>query len=101
MQVSLARWRRRIDALDRKLLELLNQRARLAFEVGRKKRAAGVALRDPRREAAILARMRQRNPGPLTAPAVAHLFRAILAESRRVAARTFARPRAAGKRARA
>jgi len=101
MLVSLARWRGRIDAVDRKLLQLLNQRARLALEVGRKKRAAGIALRDPRREAAILARMCQRNSGPLTAPAVARLFRAILAESRRVEARTFAKPRAAGKRARA
>ena len=101
MQVSLERWRSRIDAIDRKLLQLLNRRARLALEVGRKKRAAGIALRDPRREAAILARMRQRNPGPLTAPAVGRLFRAILAESRRVEARTFAKPRAAGKRARA
>jgi len=101
MLVSLARWRGRIDAIDRKLLELLNQRARLAREVGRKKRAAGVALRDSRREAVILARMREQNPGPLTAHAVARLFRAILAESRRVEARTFAKSRPAGKRARA
>ena len=101
MQVSLERWRRQIDAIDQKLLKLLNERALLALEVGRKKRAAGVALRDPRREAAILARMREQNPGPLTAPAVARLFRAILAESRRVEARAFPRLRAAGKRARA
>ena len=101
MQVSLERWRSQIDAIDRKLLELLNERALLALEVGRKKRAAGIALCDPRREAAILARMRERNPGPLTALAVGRLFRAILAESRRVEARTFAKPRAAGKRARA
>ena len=101
MPVSLARWRGQIDAIDRKLLQLLNQRVRLALELGRRKCAAGIALRDPRREAAILARMRQRNAGPLTAPAVGRLFRAILAESRRVEARTFAKPRAAGKRARA
>ncbi|MBZ5703610.1 MAG: chorismate mutase [Acidobacteriia bacterium] len=101
MPVSLARWRGQIDAIDRKLLQLLNQRVQLALELGRRKRAAGIALRDPRREAAILARMRDRNPGPLPAAAVQRLFRAILAESRRVAARAFARPRAAGKRARA
>ena len=99
--MSLARWRSRIDAIDLKLLELLNERALLALEVGRKKRDAGIALRDPRREAVILARMREQNPGPLTAPAVGRLFRAILAESRRVEARTFAKPRAAKKRARA
>ena len=101
MPVSLERWRGQIDALDQKLLELLNQRARVALEIGRRKHAAGIALRDPWREAAILARMRERNPGPLTAAAVARLFRAILAESRRVEARTFAKSRPAGKRARA
>ena len=41
MQVSLERWRSRIDALDRQLLELLNERAQLALAFGCRKRTAG------------------------------------------------------------
>ncbi|MCL6650360.1 MAG: chorismate mutase [Chloroflexi bacterium] len=45
------RLRRRIDALDRRIVALLNERAALAVAVGRAKRAAGwAAIRDLERE---------------------------------------------------
>jgi chorismate mutase len=87
MEKTIQRWRGRIDAIDEELLELLNQRALLALEVGRRKRAAKLRLRDPKREQTILSRARERNAGPLSEKAVARLFRAILAESRRVQSR--------------
>jgi chorismate mutase len=87
MEKMIQRWRGRIDAIDEELLELLNQRALLALEVGRRKRAAKLRFRDPKREQAILSRARERNAGPLSEAAIARLFRAILAESRRVQSR--------------
>ncbi len=99
MELLLERWRGGIDEIDSELLELLNQRALLALEVGRRKRSAGLGLRDPKRESAILSRVRERNTGPLSARAVERLFDAILAESRRVEARIFAKPRGSAKRA--
>lgn len=87
MEKTIQRWRGRIDATDEELLELLNQRALLALEVGRRKRAAKLRLRDPKREQTILSRARERNSGPLSEAAIARLFRAILTESRRVQSR--------------
>jgi chorismate mutase len=96
MVAQIERWRDEIDAIDAELLSLLNRRVLLAREVGRRKRGVGLPLRDARRERQILARARERNRGPLGAAAVARLFRAILAESRRATRHTLAHEPAAG-----
>jgi chorismate mutase len=88
MVAAIERWRDEIDAIDAELLGLLNRRAVLALEVGRRKHGLGLPPRDVKREREILDRARQDNAGPLGAAAVERLFRAILAESRRVARRT-------------
>jgi chorismate mutase/prephenate dehydratase len=62
---ELRRLRRRIDALDRRIVRLLNERAELAREVGRAKTAAGRrAIRDPQREREVLLRVSMANDGP-------------------------------------
>jgi chorismate mutase/prephenate dehydratase len=102
MVASIEHGRDEIDAIDAALLSLLNRRADLALEVGRRKQGAGLPLRDAKRERQILARARALSRGPLGPAAIERLFRAILAESRRVARRTLARKaavRAAGRRA--
>ncbi len=102
MVAQIERWRDEIDLIDAELLCLLNRRVLLAREVGRRKRGAGLPLRDVRRERQILARAHKRNRGPLGAAAIERLFRAILAESRRATRHTLAREpalRAAGRRA--
>ncbi len=102
MVAAIERRRDEIDAIDAELLSLLNRRAGIALEVGRKKRGAGLPLRDARREREILARMRALTRGPLGPAAIERLFCAILAESRRAARRTLRRKpamRAAGRRA--
>jgi chorismate mutase len=91
MVAAIERWRDQIDSIDAELLDLLNRRARLALEVGRRKRGAGLPLRDARRERQILARVVQDNAGPLGPAAIQRLFRTILAESRRVARHTLSR----------
>ena len=58
-------WRKKIDAIDSAMLQLLNLRTELALEVGRLKGEQGVQLRVPARERQILARMKRLNPGPL------------------------------------
>ena len=102
MVAAIERWREAIDSIDAELLGLLNRRARLALEVGRRKQGAGLPLRDPRRERQILARALRDNLGPLGSAAIRRLFRTILAESRRVARRAISgrsRARAARRRA--
>ena len=78
--------RKKIDEIDEKLVELLNLRARLAIEIGVLKRRNHLSAVSPARERAILRRVCHSSTGPLDREAIARLFRAILAESRRTAA---------------
>ncbi len=75
--------RRRIDRLDAQLLRLVNQRARLALEIGRIKRRRKWPVFDATREAFVLRHILTANRGPLSARAVQHIFHAILCECRR------------------
>ena len=63
--MDISEWRKQIDALDRKLVELLSQRAQAAHEIGRLKRDAGMAIYEPDRERAVFDNVRGVNPGPL------------------------------------
>jgi chorismate mutase/prephenate dehydratase len=72
---ELERLRQAIDRVDDSILESLNERAKLARAVGSLK--VGQAYR-PEREAQVLTRIKQRNPGPLAAETVALLFREIM-----------------------
>ncbi len=76
--------RKGIDSIDAKLLELLNDRAQLAIELGELKDELGVAIYDPDREREIIQLMLAENKGPLDDKAVIGLFQRIIDESRRV-----------------
>jgi prephenate dehydratase/chorismate mutase len=82
--MSIDDWRSRINELDRELLRLLNERARIALKVGESKKEAGVSLCDHTREREVLERMCQANEGPLDDRAIIELYRAIIHESRRI-----------------
>ena len=75
--------RKRIDRLDLQLLRLLNQRVRLALEIGRIKKRRKWPVFDARREAYVLSQVAAASRGPLSARAVHHIFQAILSECRR------------------
>ncbi len=80
MDDSLKVLRARIDAIDDGLLKLLSERARIAQEVGRAKQ--GEKIYRPEREAEIVRRLRQANPGPLSGDSVERLFREIMSSCR-------------------
>jgi chorismate mutase len=82
--------RKKIDGIDEKLVELLNLRAQLAIEIGEFKRRNRLNAVSPEREREILSRACETSAGPLDPKAVTRLFRAILSESRRAAARAAA-----------
>ena len=46
--MNLSDWRRRIDDIDKKLVELLNERSRCALEIGKLKQEANIPLYQPR-----------------------------------------------------
>ncbi len=80
---ELRRMRQRIDALDRKIVALLNERAELAREAGRAKIAAGRrAIRDAEREREILLRVTMANGGPLSQADLLGLYRRLMTATR-------------------
>jgi len=63
--MDISDWRKKIDELDRKLVELLSQRARAAHEIGKLKRGAGMPIYEPDRERNVFDNVTSVNPGPL------------------------------------
>ena len=94
---ELRRLRRRIDALDRKIVGLLNERAVLARDAGRAKAAAGRrAIRDAEREREVLLRVSMANEGPLPQADLLALYRRLFLATRALETRDRERRRAAG-----
>lgn len=79
--MSLDEWRARIDAIDRQILDLLNQRAEAAIQVGRIKQDTGAERYVPEREQELLERLLRLNPGPLPAGAIRAIWREIFSAS--------------------
>src|SRR5580658_4628617 len=78
--VDLGAVREQIDAIDERLHQLLNERARLAQQVGISKTATGsmVDFYRPEREAQVLRMVKERNQGPLRTEDLLRLFREIM-----------------------
>jgi chorismate mutase/prephenate dehydratase len=92
---ELRRLRHRIDALDRRIVALLNERARLARQAGQAKTAAGwTVVRDAEREREILLRVSMANDGPLPQAHLLALYRRLFSATRELEARDRARSRA-------
>ncbi|MBN2097301.1 MAG: prephenate dehydratase, partial [Candidatus Omnitrophica bacterium] len=79
---KLIKLRKQIDQIDNHLLELLNQRAVLASQIGRTKLKAGLKSFAPERESKILERLARKNKGPLKPKIVNAVFNEIISGSR-------------------
>jgi len=77
---ELAGVRGEIDRIDGELLQLLNQRAKCAQKVGEIKARHGEAghIYRPEREAQVLRRIQEANPGPLMNEQVTWFFREVM-----------------------
>lgn len=71
-----------IDALDARLVALLNERARLASEVGRIKHEVGAPVFRPEREAEVLRKVAALGNGPLAEPGLSSIFREVMSACR-------------------
>jgi len=77
----LADVRKKIDAMDRKLVKLLNERAELVVHVGKLKRKAGLPIYTPHREAQVLEKVIGLNKGPLPERALEGVYRELMSGS--------------------
>lgn len=79
MSDELKKNRDRIDALDDRIVDLLNERASIAQHIGRAKRGAKYS---PEREAQVRQRLAARNRGPLSQPTLGRLYTEIISACR-------------------
>jgi len=70
--------RMRIDVLDRQLVELISERARVVQMIGHLKAAASLPVYEPDREKILYANLRAANKGPLPDIELTHIYERIL-----------------------
>ncbi len=80
----LAECRNQIDAVDLKLLALLNERTRIVEEIGRIKQALALPIYEPKREDQVFHNVTNNNPGPLSGEALRRIFARIIDEMRNI-----------------
>ncbi len=76
--MDIAEWRKKIDELDRKMVELLNERAQAAREIGKLKRSTDMPIYEPDREKRIFENVKKINSGPLTDLDLTQVFERII-----------------------
>jgi len=81
---ALAACRERIDAVDLRIVDLLNERTSIVQEIGRIKSSAQLPVYEPRREDQVFANITSNNQGPLSDDALRRIFERIIDEMRKV-----------------
>jgi chorismate mutase len=71
-------WRKKIDDLDRRLVELLSERARAAVAIGKLKRNTDMPVYEPDRERIVFANVQDANPGPLPGRDLVRIYERII-----------------------
>ncbi|MGE5114551.1 MAG: chorismate mutase [Acidobacteriaceae bacterium] len=82
--MDVAELRMIIDELDRKLVELLNERARAAQSIGRLKRHTSMPIYEPDRERAVFQNIARANQGPLREQDLEVIYQALIAVMREI-----------------
>jgi chorismate mutase len=77
-------WRKKIDELDRRLVELLSDRARAAVEIGKLKRETSLPIYEPDRERIVFTNVQAANPGPLAGRDLVRIYERIMDVMRNV-----------------
>ncbi len=74
--------RQKIEAADRQILSLLNERAEIVMEVGKEKSKVEMDSYDPQREEEIVRSLVSQNNGPFPKQAIVPVFREIISACR-------------------
>jgi chorismate mutase len=91
-QEQLAAYREQIDSLDRRIVELFQERARVVGEVGNLKREAHLPVTVPSREQQVIEKAEElAKGGPLPAEAVGRIYQKLVEEMRNWEASTSSR----------
>ncbi len=84
--MDIAVLRTKIDAIDEKIVQLLNERADLALVIGAVKLQEQISVYSPEREEAVISRIVNMNRGPLPNKDVSEIFSLIIKACRELQA---------------
>lgn len=76
--MEIADWRRKIDELDRQIVDLISERARAAQAIGVLKRATNLPVYEPSREKVIFENVHKWNKGPLPDTGLTQIYERII-----------------------
>ena len=76
--MDIPEWRKKIDQLDEKIVQLLSERAAAAVEIGRLKSKSAAHIYEPGREKIVFENVRRMNPGPLSGAQVQDIYERIM-----------------------
>jgi len=79
--MDLSHLRKKIDGLDAKIIELLNDRAAITLSIGKEKIKNKKPIYAPDREQEVIKRIKQLNGGPIKNDAVEAIYREIMSAS--------------------
>lgn len=79
--MNLKTLREKIDALDKKITALLNERAKITVDIAHLKTASGASIYSPDREYQVLEKIARNSKGPLPAKALGAIYREIMSAS--------------------
>lgn len=79
--MNLQQLRQKIDALDGKIVDLLNQRAKITLSIGHHKLKNNASIYAPAREKQVLERLKALNKGPMNREALEAIYREIMSAS--------------------
>jgi chorismate mutase-like protein len=77
-------WRKKIDDVDRRLVELISERARAVVEIGKLKRDTSMPIYEPDRERIVFANVQAANRGPLPGRDLVRIYERIIDVMRNV-----------------
>lgn len=76
--MTLEELRKKIDVVDRQLVELLSERARAVLMIGHVKATTSMPVYEPAREKIVYAQVREANQGPLPDIEMTRIFERII-----------------------
>ncbi len=82
--MSIEDWRKKIDELDQKLVDLLNERANAARQIGLLKRDSQLPIYEPDREKQVIANIKEFNRGRLPERDLMQLYERIMDVMRKI-----------------
>ncbi|MBU1863401.1 MAG: prephenate dehydratase [Candidatus Omnitrophica bacterium] len=76
--MSLEELRKKVDEIDKQIIQLLNQRTTVALDIGTFKQKKGEEIYSPAREAKVYSKIDRENQGPLPSDALKSIYREIM-----------------------